>query len=139
MITAVTCLAMAIYFEARDQPIAGQLAVAQVVLNRVLDKRHPDTVCKVIMEGPVHASGHPVRNMCQFSFWCDGKPERPRNKEAWRTAVMIATAVTGPDAYIIDVSEGATFYHSTKVSPAWKYTMHATVEIGQHVFYKTER
>ena len=74
MLSTITCLAVAIYFEARSEPIAGQLAVAQVVLNRVADERYPDTVCEVIMEGPTYPSGHPVRDKCQFSFWCDGKP-----------------------------------------------------------------
>ena len=75
MLSTISCLALAIYFEARSEPIAGQLAVAQVILNRVVDERYPDTVCEVIMEGPTHPSGHPVRHKCQFSFWCDGKPE----------------------------------------------------------------
>ena len=139
MISAITCLAVAIYFEARSEPIAGQLAVAQVILNRVVDERYPDTVCEVIMEGPTHPSGHPVRHKCQFSFWCDGKPENVHDYEAWQTAVRVATAAAEPDAHTIDVSEGATFYHSTNVSPTWRYTMHMTVEIGHHVFYRSEK
>ena len=59
-----TCLALAIYFEARSEPVVGQLAVAQVVLNRVVDERHPDNICDVVMEGPVHLSGHPVKHRC---------------------------------------------------------------------------
>jgi len=111
--------------------------VAQVVINRVQSRRHPDTVCKVVMEGPVYPSGHPRRNMCQFSFWCDGKPERPVNKDAWEMALRIASAVTDTSFYPLDVSEGATFYHSTQVSPVWRHTMKVTVRIGDHVFYKT--
>lgn len=126
-----TCLAMAIYFEARSEPIAGQLAVAQVVENRVASRHYPDNICEVVMEGPVYKSGHPKRNMCQFSFWCDGKPETINDNDAWQTALRIAKSVKD-----IDVSEGATHYHSIDVSPAWRYTMQTTVVIGRHIFYK---
>jgi len=127
-----TCLALAIYFEARSEPVAGQLAVAQVVLNRVADERHPDNICDVVMEGPVHPSGHPVKHRCQFSFWCDGKPERITEHEAWRTALLIAMAVK---EFPLDITEGATFYHATNVSPRWRYTMKVTAQVGKHIFY----
>ena len=126
-----TCLALAIYFEARSEPIAGQLAVAQVIENRVVSRHYPDNICEVVMEGPVYKSGHPKRNMCQFSFWCDGKPETINDNDAWQTALRIAKSVKD-----IDVSEGATHYHSIDVSPAWRYTMQTTVVIGRHIFYK---
>ena len=126
-----TCLALAIYFEARSEPIAGQLAVAQVIENRVASRHYPDNICEVVMEGPVYKSGHPKRNMCQFSFWCDGKPETINDNDAWQTALRIAKSVKD-----IDVSEGATHYHSIDVSPAWRYTMQTTVVIGRHIFYK---
>ena len=139
MISAITCLAVAIYFEARSEPIAGQLAVAQVVLNRVVDERYPDTVCEVITEGPTYPSGHPVRDKCQFSFWCDGKPEDVHDYEAWQTALRIATVVTETSSSLpIDISEGAMFYHTTNVSPAWRHTMQMTAQIGQHIFYRLE-
>ena len=131
-----TCLAMAIYFEARSEPVAGQLAVAQVVLNRVVDKRHPDTICDVVMEGPVYPSGHPVKYRCQFSFWCDGKPERITDHTAWQTALLVATAAKGS---ALDITEGATFYHATNVSPRWRYTMKVTVKIGSHIFYTPDQ
>lgn len=130
-----TCLAMAIYFEARSEPIAGQLAVAQVVLNRVVDERHPDNICDVVLEGPVYPSGHPVKHRCQFSFWCDGKPERITDHEAWQTAMLMATVLTDPDCLHIDITEGATFYHATNVSPRWRYTMRMTTQVGNHIFY----
>ena len=138
MLSTITCLAVAIYFEARSEPIAGQLAVAQVVLNRVADERYPDTVCEVIMEGPTYPSGHPVRDKCQFSFWCDGKPEDIHDYEAWQTALRVATIATETTALPIDISEGAMFYHATNVSPSWRHTMHMTARIGQHIFYRLE-
>jgi len=131
MMSVIACLALAIYFEARSEPVAGQLAVAQVVVNRMASRHYPDEACEVIMEGPVYESGHPKRNVCQFSFWCDGKPETIDDYDAWQTAVYIAMS-----AKDIDVSEGATHYHSVDVSPAWRYTMQTTVTIGRHIFYK---
>ena len=138
MLSTITCLAVAIYFEARSEPIAGQLAVAQVVLNRVADERYPDTVCEVITEGPTYPSGHPVRDKCQFSFWCDGKPEDIHDYEAWQTALRVATIATETSALPIDISEGAMFYHATSVSPSWRHTMQMTARIGQHIFYRLE-
>ena len=138
MLSTITCLAVAIYFEARSEPIAGQLAVAQVVLNRVADERYPDTVCDVITEGPTYPSGHPVRDKCQFSFWCDGKPEDIHDYEAWQTAIRVATIATETSALPIDISEGAMFYHATSVSPSWRHTMQMTARIGQHIFYRLE-
>ena len=105
-----TCLAMAIYFEARGEPLAGQLAVAQVILNRVASPRYPNTPCEVIQQGPVYPSGHPVKHRCQFSFWCDGKQELVMDNGAWRTALRIATTAK---RLTLDITEGATFYHAT--------------------------
>ena len=131
MVSVIACLAMAIYFEARSEPIAGQLAVAQVIENRVSSRHYPSDVCEVVKEGPVYKSGHPKRNMCQFSFWCDGKPETINDNNAWQTALRITKSVKD-----IDVSEGATHYHSVDVSPSWRYTMQTTVVIGRHIFYR---
>ena len=137
MISAVTCMAVAIYFEARNQPLAGQLAVAYVIANRVASKHYPSTVCDVVTQGPTHPGGrHPVKYRCQFSFWCDGKSEKIADTDAWRTALRIATAVRDASCPHVDVSEGATHYHTTKVSPKWRYTMRMTAQIGQHLFYK---
>lgn len=136
MISAISCMALAVYFEARNQPLAGQLAVAHVIANRVASKHYPNTVCEVIRQGPTYASGHPRKHRCQFSFWCDGKAETIHNYEAWRTAVRISTAVWDTSSPHIDVSEGATHYHTTEVSPQWRYTMKVTVKIGSHIFYK---
>ena len=71
----ITCLAQNIYFEARSEPVAGMLAVGHVVLNRVASDRFPDTVCKVIRQG-----GERRRHRCQFSWWCDGRSDKPHNE-----------------------------------------------------------
>ena len=70
----IYCMAEAIYFEARNQNLIGQIAVAIVVRNRMRDKRYPSTACDVVRDG-YYRRGHPVRDKCQFSYWCDGKPE----------------------------------------------------------------
>lgn len=136
MISAITCMAVAIYFEARNQPVAGQLAIAHVISNRVASKHYPDTVCEVIQQGAVYKSGHPVKHRCQFSFWCDSKPETIHDYGAWQTAMRVAATVRDTSYPRVDVSEGATHYHTTEVSPKWRYTMKMTVQIGQHLFYK---
>ena len=133
MITTIACLAMAVYFEARSEPIAGQLAVAQVVLNRTMSHRFPDTACEVVKQGVVNSAGNPVKNKCQFSFWCDGKKETVRNNDSWKTAEEVARAAL---AASIDITEGATFYHTPDVSPAWRHTKVRTVQLGNHIFYR---
>ncbi len=133
MITTIACLAMAVYFEARSEPIAGQLAVAQVVLNRTMSHRFPDTACEVVKQGMVNSAGNPVKNKCQFSFWCDGKKETVRNNDSWKTAEEVARAAL---AASIDITEGATFYHTPDVSPAWRHTKVRTVQLGNHIFYR---
>ena len=77
------CLTENIYFEARGQGQAGWLAVAQVTLNRVEDRRFPNTVCEVVKQGLTYASGQPIRNKCQFSWYCDGKSDNPKNMKVY--------------------------------------------------------
>jgi len=131
MTSVLACLAMAIYFEARGEPIAGQLAVAQVILNRVDDDRHPNNVCDVVHEGKTW-QGKPVRHKCQFSFWCDGRPERVDDMDAWETSINVARTAM---SITLDVSQGATHYHAVSVAPMWRHTMRVTAKIGRHIFY----
>ena len=74
------CLAKNIYFEARDQSLAAKMAVSFVVLNRIKHKQYPSTVCEVIHQGPTYSwkPEFPVRNKCQFSWYCDGKSDKPK-------------------------------------------------------------
>jgi len=136
---ALICLATAIYFEARGEPVSGQQAVAHTVMNRVADDRYPNTVGEVVKQGPTYTwqPDFPVRNRCQFSFYCDGKSDKPTDKEAWQTSMMVAYGVlTGRTE---DLTEGATHYHATYVLPAWAETKTATTRIKDHVFYRWER
>ena len=127
------CLAEAIYFEARDQPLRGQLAVAVVIKNRMKDPRWPSTVCGVVHDGR-YWRGNPVRNRCAFSYWCDGKSERPREPEAWTTALSIAKQVLTVDL-TIEGLEAATHYHTLSVTPKWSRSLDHCGTIGEHKFY----
>ena len=133
---AIVCLALNVYHEARDQPFIGQVAVAQVVMNRVLDDRYPDDVCEVVMQGPTYSwsNGFPVRHRCQFSWYCDGKSDKPHDDLAWEQARMVAYGVYSGN--LDDFVEGATHYHATYVQPEWAETKTPIVQIGDHVFYR---
>ena len=108
MITAATCLAMALYYEARGEGPDGMRAVGEVIVNRVAHPDFPSTVCEVVKEDRGKKSYD-----CQFSFYCDGKPEDPHDERAWRDAIYIVHL----SGLIPDITGGATHYHSTKVFP----------------------
>ncbi len=122
------CLAKAIYFESRGEPLKGQVAVAEVILNRRDDPRFPESVCDVVGQG-AHR-----RNACQFSFMCDGKPERIRDAEAWRKAGAIAHLLI--EGRPRTVTGGATYFHTDYVNPGWARRMTRTTRVGAHLFYR---
>lgn len=122
------CLANAIYFEARGESRKGQIAVAQVVLNRVRSPDYPDTICNVVYQNS-HKKG------CQFSFACDGIPDRIRDKKAWARAQAIAEEFSSGRLLLTEVA-GATHYHARYVSPKWAPAMKRLARIGQHIFYR---
>ena len=130
--TEVRCLATAIYFEARGEPEKGQIAVAQVVLNRVKNPAYPNTICGVVYQNKN------IRNGCQFSFACDGISDRITEPDAWGEAMSLATRVLNDDRnlYLADVG-AATHYHANYVRPIWARTMNKVEKIGNHIFYKT--
>ncbi|MBV6658122.1 MAG: cell wall hydrolase [Devosiaceae bacterium] len=123
------CLAEGIYFEARGEPRRGQVAVAQVIMNRVNHDEFPDTIC-----GVVYQNQH-WRNRCQFSFACDGIPERVTEQRAWEESESVARQVLeGRD--LIDTITGSTHYHATYVRPRWAPRMIRLDRVGLHIFYK---
>ncbi|ADZ71757.1 cell wall hydrolase [Polymorphum gilvum] len=124
------CLAEAIYFEARGESEEGQVAVAQVVLNRVKNPSYPNSICEV-----VYQNRH-KRNRCQFSFACDGIPDRIASQDAWARAQRLAKEVVGGKQYLKMV-DASTHYHATYVSPRWANQMSKRGKIGLHIFYKT--
>jgi len=124
------CLAAAVYFEARGEPIKGQAAVAQVVLNRVRNPSYPATICGVVYQN------EDWRHRCQFSFACDGLRERITDRMHWKIAEQVAMAVTAGKIWLNDVGS-STHYHAVYVHPGWARDMKKVDRIGRHVFYET--
>jgi spore germination cell wall hydrolase CwlJ-like protein len=125
------CLARAIYFEARGEPTRGKLAVGRVVLNRVASKSYPHSVCRV-----VYQNDH-LRNRCQFSFACDGKPDSIADRAAWDEALVYAEWLLTHDASERHESElwTSTHYHADYVTPNWAKHLTLTGRVGRHLFY----
>ena len=137
--TAFLCLALNTYHEAKNQSMVGQIAVAEVVMNRVADRRYPNTVCEVVKQGPKYkGSDIPVRHKCQFSWFCDGKSDLPKNEKAWKKAQDYAYLVLY-NRIAIDITEGATHYHAISVNPYWAKTLKRVARIGKHIFYRWEK
>lgn len=159
------CLIQNMYFEARSDGYAGMYAVTMVVLNRVDDTRYPDTICGVVQQGPTKESWktrqhpelkdservyYPVRNRCQFSWYCDGKSDDMNDVSAFTLATDIATLVADvaasnsngygypTDVFLLDITEGATHYHANYVSPNWRNDrgMEFITRVGTHLFYR---
>ena len=129
------CLAQNIYYESRGSSRADQIAVADVVMNRVEDSRYPNTVCEVVRQGKQYADGRMKRNQCQFSWYCDGKSDWPRDLDAWVIAQQIAYNMYTFKDYR-GLTEGATHYHADYVNPDWARTLTLTGTIGVHKFYR---
>ena len=133
----VQCMALNVYYEARGSNLADKAAVADVVLNRVNDSRYPNTVCGVVKQGLQDANGNMRRNKCQFSWYCDGKHDRPQDQDRWVEAQGIAWNMVEEGKYR-GITEGATHYHATYVNPRWASTLQLVGSIGAHIFYRWE-
>lgn len=133
---AAMCLALNIYHEARGEPLAGQLAVGLSTMNRVADKRYPDTICDVVYQAKYHAWDleNPILNRCQYSWYCDGLSDTPQDGKAMLESAILAQNIIA--GRIPDLTEGATHYHATYVHPYWAEEMTALVQIGEHIFYR---
>lgn len=126
------CMATAIYFEARSESYRGQIAVGQVVMNRMAHKIYPKTICNVVFQN------QHMRNACQFSFACDGIPERVTEPKAWAQAEEIAKGVINGTLYETAVG-ASTHYHATYVYPHWAPKLKKNTKIGHHIFYQFKR
>jgi len=139
------CLTQNVYYEARNQPLAGQMAVMSVTLNRVKDSRYPDTICGVVKQGPSRPSWKgtgemiPIRHKCQFSWFCDGKSDVPADKDTYNEIYLFTTGLVSGRLTLLDITDGATHYHADYVSPSWAKTKTKTVEIEDHIFYRWEK
>ena len=138
--TALMCMAFNIYHEARNESMLGQIAVGQVVMNRVWDKRFPSTVCEVGKVAVTYkGTKKPVLHKCQFSWYCDGaKDDVNKDSKAWRYSLEYASIVLS-GRIVLDITEGATHYHATYVRPAWAKTKTRTTRIDRHIFYRWEK
>ncbi|WP_029585250.1 cell wall hydrolase [Bradyrhizobium sp. URHD0069] len=123
------CLADAVYFEARGEAVRGQIAVAQVVLNRAFSGFYPDTVC-----GVVYQNKH--RHLaCQFTFACDNNADVVREPDMWDRAKKIAKAMLDGQLWLPEVAK-STHYHAYWVRPSWVHEMKKTYKFGVHTFYR---
>lgn len=135
---AEECLALNVYYESRSDNMAGKYAVADVVLNRVADARYPNTICNVVKQGKLGTVGGEIRrNMCQFSWFCDGKSDVPADEDSWQKAQIVAYNIINHRKFR-GITEGATHYHATYVNPYWIDTVELVGTIGQHIFYRWE-
>jgi len=129
------CLAQAIYHEARGESREGQLAVANVIINRALSKKYPSTICGVVFQ-----NADKGRYKCQFTFACDGRSDMGRERTAWNRSIKMAE-----DAFYEFqrgerpgvVPNSTLYYHTTAVAPRWSHTFNRVAAIGSHVFYAT--
>ena len=145
------CMAQNILFEASVEPMVGKIAVGLVVLNRVNDNRYPGTICDVVKEGPTYESWktrqdetlddkdriyYPVKNRCQFSWYCDGQSDDIIATENWYKSQIVALQLL--DGKFKGLIEGATHYHASWVSPAWRHELTYIGQVGDHLFYRWE-
>ena len=122
------CLAQAIYFEARSEPLSGWAAVADVVINRALDARYPATICGVVFQGEYRL------HKCQFSFACDGRSDEAQNQRLWQRTMRLAGNKL-VDFRAHPSTAQATHYHADYVDPYWNQSMVRLTKIGRHIFY----
>lgn len=123
------CLAEAVFYEARSETTEGQLAVAEVIMNRVADERYPSEICGVVYQGSTRSTG------CQFTFTCDGSRAKEKTYgDRWYQAKSVAAQV------IMEFHElrtgNATHYHASYVEPSWSKRLVRTNTIGEHIFYR---
>lgn len=120
---AFLCLALNVYFEARSEDTLGQLAVAEVTLNRVASERYPDDVCSVVWQPK------------QFSWTHDGKSDAPKDKRAWAEAQRIAQIALETEGLSV-VGDDVTHYHADYTEPYWSKSYVRVAKVGTHIFYK---
>ena len=127
------CLAQAIYHEARGESEVGQLAVANVIVNRARSGKFPSTLC-----GVIYQNAEKGYHRCQFTFACDGRTDAPGERRAWARSASLAQSVYAEFALgeqVGAIPGSALYYHTTNVNPSWSNTYNAVAQIGSHIFY----
>lgn len=127
MTGALACLSLALYWEARGEPDIGQLAVGQVIMNRVASVHYPNTICRVVYQGMGR------KHKCQFSYVCDEISDAPLRKKTWDKSVRLARKLMEGE---IEKITNADHYHASHVLPFWADSELKEIEIGKHIFYK---
>lgn len=146
------CLAKNIYFEARGESLTGMIAVANVTMNRVDSSHYPNTICGVVYQArhstwwlKHHNRLVPIKNQCQFSWYCDGKADTlfltdtkgrviKANMQSWLDSIKIAEdSIRGDVKKIIPTN--ALWYHADFVDPYWSTSYVPVKKIGRHIFY----
>ena len=135
-VEAINCLAQNIYFEARAESTAGKIAVGQVVLNRSVSKKFPHGICEVIKQGSHFSNGVPKRDLCQFSWYCDGKSDHPTDRRSWRESLRLAEYLISGRGGFLDITDGALFYHANYVYPRCARRKNETTKIDRHIIYR---
>ncbi len=127
------CMALNIYWEARDQDVKGKLAIGFVTMQRVMSKHYPTDVCGVVWQK--NRDKRTGKYVAQFSWTLDGNPDIPKNKKAWEEAQLVASTFAA-GSVIEDFTNGSYLYHADYVSPYWKTSYKLQTKIGSHLFYK---
>jgi len=131
------CLALNIYFEARNLNKKGQMAVSMVVLNRSKDPFWPTNICDVVKQGS-YKDGYVKKHKCQFSWYCDGLSDKPKEKQTWVDSLRVAETSYNDWITGTDITNGSTNYHADYVRPVWHddSNMKYVTTIGSHLFYR---
>lgn len=135
----IQCLAKNVYFESRGESFMGQVAVAYVTINRTRDKHFPNEICGVVKQAKTHKVKGvyvPIKHKCQFSWFCDGKPDRVADVVTYRKIEWLSVFLYYLQSDKLDPTEGAVFYHNTSVKPTWSDSYVKTIQIGEHIFYR---
>lgn len=122
MLGSLVCLAMNIYFEARNQPLDGQLMVAEVTINRTHDSRFPDTICEVVWEDKA------------FSWTHDGKSDTPKDKASFFESIKLSYEILNDESILLGTT--ATHYHTVDVKPYWASSLKLLGKVEDHIFYE---
>lgn len=132
------CLTKNVYFEASNQSIDGQVAIAFVTLNRLNDSRFPRTICGIISQVlPIHQMKYGVKKSCQFSWYCTHRFSNPdRESKEWRIATKAAISAHYMHQKGYDITNGATHFHAVHTRPYWACIFKKVAQIDDHVFYK---
>lgn len=135
---SIECLAVNMYFESRGESAMGRQAVGFVTINRTKSTRFPNTICEVVYQSYRDKQGNPIRNKCQFSWYCDGKKSVIRDTQTYNKILREAQYLY--ELYyeipvIMDITEGSTHFHADYVSPTWNQVYTQTTKIGTHIFY----